>query len=731
MPTLVAFTGFEFGRPEGIGTGTAGNRVFDGITGTAGTDVKVSAGTRTGGAGNYVGEINLTAKNFFWDTNTIGAAKTVLVVSMYFRLTTLPSGSTDIISMDVAAATDRAGFFYNSATGKLHAWIAAVTQASVATINVNQWYKLQWRYDCTGTNTLDWTLDGVAGTQVSGSASSTVSRIAFGNRSAGTGVAQYDDVAISVTSGDHPLTAYKVPPVLVPDTGGTAVEIGTANATARFVTNSTVDATFNSANILAATSEVPPTIGATASGVAQRTSGATNAVGLPMTSYTLTGGETIDGTRIIVCGWAASALANNYGVRAFNGTAETILIGDVVSAFTNSTTVPDWACKLYSGLTDQTTINALVVRLGYSTDISPTPGAHAVYAELAIAPAAGTSATVTPAAVQAVGAVPAPAVSAGTTLAPAAVAGVAAVPAVTVTAVTRASPAAVTGTAAVPAPAFATGATVVPAAVAGVASVPAPTLAAGSKVTATAVQAVAAVPAPTLAAGSRVGATAVQAVAAVPAPTLAAGATLAPAAVAAVAAVPAPAVAAGAALAPASVAGLAAVPAPTVAAGSTVTAAAVHAVASVPAPSVTAGGAATVVATAVQGVAAVPAPGLTTGSAVTPAAVTAVAAVPALVVTSGAAVVPAAVQGVAAVPAPAVSATGGASIAPAAVQGVAAVPSPVVQAEGSPAPVPAPLVVHTTGMPVPHVADRLPVRYVGAPVFVHLGTPVLVHIGSG
>ena len=87
MATLVAFTGFEFGKAEGIGTGTAGNRVFDGITGTAGTDVKVTA-TSGPVAGNYVGEVNLTAKNFFWNTDTIGTGKTVLVVSMRFRLTT-------------------------------------------------------------------------------------------------------------------------------------------------------------------------------------------------------------------------------------------------------------------------------------------------------------------------------------------------------------------------------------------------------------------------------------------------------------------------------------------------------------------------------------------------------------------------------------------------------------------------------------------------------------------
>src|ERR1044071_8849059 len=127
MATLVAFTGFEYGMASGWGTGTAGSRVFGGITGTAGTDVQVVSATPTGGVGSYVGQVALTAKNFFWDTGALGTSKTALVVSMRFRFTTLPTGDTDFISMDTAATTDRAGFFYQSSTGKIFAWIGATT----------------------------------------------------------------------------------------------------------------------------------------------------------------------------------------------------------------------------------------------------------------------------------------------------------------------------------------------------------------------------------------------------------------------------------------------------------------------------------------------------------------------------------------------------------------------------------------------------------------------------
>lgn len=410
MATVVVFTGFEYGTAAGVGTGTAGQRVWDGITGTAGTDVDVVAGTPTGGVGSYVGQVALTGKNFFWDTNTLGASQTDLVVSMRFRLTVLPTGDTDVISMDRAGTTDAAGFFYKASTGQLVAWIGASSQASAATLSVNTWYTLQWKYNClNASNTLDWQLDGVAGTQVTGGAASTIARLAIGNRSAGSGTAQYDDVVASVTGADHPLAVHQVR-MLIPDTGGTTTEIGAANSTARFVTNNTIDATHNSADILAAISEVPPTIGASASGVAQRVVGSTEAVGIPMTTYTLAAGETLAASRVILCGWANGTLANNLGVRVHNGTSETTLTpGNTASSFTNSTTAPDWYGKLYTGATTQAHIDAMVVRIGYSTDISPQPGAHAVYVELLIASsgvAAGPSARVAAVAAQPLHALP-------------------------------------------------------------------------------------------------------------------------------------------------------------------------------------------------------------------------------------------------------------------------------------------------------------------------------------
>jgi hypothetical protein len=396
VSTIQVFTGFEWGTVHDVAAGNAGSKIFDGVTGVYGTNLDVVAGSGSA-LGSYVGQVaTISNKNFFWDTNSLGTSKTDLVVSLRFRFTSFPTSDNDIHSIDVAATSDRAGFFYQVSTGKLVAWITTGTQVQTnAALVLNTWYTLQFKYSCSASiNTLDWVLNGTTQTQATNNlGASTIARYALGNRGGSNGTIQFDDVVVSTTAGDHPLPLYNVRLVKA-DTGGTTAEIGTANSTARFTTNNTLDSTHNSANILAAVSEVPPTIGASASGVAQRAGGATDAVGIPMTSITLSG-DTIAGCRILVCGWANSTGVNNIGVRAFNGSAETILVaGTVASGFTNSTTDPTWFAAMYAGVTDQTTLDALVVRLGYSTDIVPEPGAHAVYAEILTLPGSSSSVAV-------------------------------------------------------------------------------------------------------------------------------------------------------------------------------------------------------------------------------------------------------------------------------------------------------------------------------------------------
>lgn len=393
MSTIQTFAGFEWGTVHDVAAGNAGTKIFDGVTGVYGTNLDVVSGSGSA-IGSYVGQVSTIAnKNFFWDTNTLGALKTDLVVSLRFRFTSFPTSDNDFHSIDTLASSDRAGFYYEVATGKIHAWITTAHVASSTALTLNTWYTLQFHYGVSASlETMDWTFNGVTQTQVTNNlGASTIARYALGNRGGSNGTVQFDDIAVSTTGADHPLPLYNVR-LVTADVGGTTTEIGTANSTARFTTNNTLDTTHNSANILAAISEVPPTIGASASGVAQRAGGASDALSVPMTTISL-GGDTIAACKVMVCGWANSTGVNNIGVRAWNGTAETILVaGTVASGFSNNTTDPDWFVAMYAGVTNQTTLDALEVRLGYSTDIVPEPGAHAVYAEILTLP--GTSSNI-------------------------------------------------------------------------------------------------------------------------------------------------------------------------------------------------------------------------------------------------------------------------------------------------------------------------------------------------
>ncbi|MGH7792338.1 MAG: hypothetical protein ACREOB_08505 [Thermodesulfobacteriota bacterium] len=386
MPVRIC-TGFEQGYDNAGGSwekGNAGNRFCDTRLGAP------NHTTSTPRSGSRCLEINQSAavEHISWTADTLTASQTFCVFNFWFRFPTLPSA--DVVIVNVWSLGGDINFVFRNSDDVVLLNNETTGTNSVGPIVVaDTWYHVEISIDYTAAGTADWTIDGTAQTQLTDTpASTTLVACLLGAEDAQTMHCLYDDVVIWTDTsaiGGYPFGKQSVK-LLIADTGGTTAEIGTANATGRMVTNSAIDATHNSANILTAISEVPPLIGATATGVGQRTSGAGNAVGIPMTSYTLVGSEAISGIRILVVGWAGSTTANNIGMRTFNGTTETILFAAADPNFDNNTTASAWLCKMVTpaNFDTQSELDALVVRLGYSTDIAPLPGAHAIYAEVAI-----------------------------------------------------------------------------------------------------------------------------------------------------------------------------------------------------------------------------------------------------------------------------------------------------------------------------------------------------------
>jgi hypothetical protein len=392
MPLRIC-TGFEHGIVDAaslIKGSTNSARLMDGSTGA-------SIVTTTPRNGSYCLRVQSTgaAANANYGSGLIGASQTFATICFGFCVNgSLGTVDAGIARVDGSISHNPTLFFRNS-DDRLVMANSLITQNPQAgpVIVAGQWYWIELEVDISVANsTVNWWVDGVAQTQFTfaGEVGNVINNINIGGAAdAVTRDHLIDDLLIWTDTVDPnvaPIGPHKVV-VLRPDTGGTTAEIGTANATARMVTNSAIDATHNSANILAAIVEADPVVGASASGLGQRTSGTGNACGIPMTSYTLAAGEVVKGASLKVCCWAnsATAAANTLGTRIFNGTTEDILFAAAAYSGDN-TSSPAWISKIVpDGRFDtQAEINAMVARIGYSGDINPLPGIHSLVAELAV-----------------------------------------------------------------------------------------------------------------------------------------------------------------------------------------------------------------------------------------------------------------------------------------------------------------------------------------------------------
>src|SRR6266699_2928823 len=83
--------------------------------------------------------------------------------------------------------------------------------------------------------------------------------------------------------------------------------------------------------------------------------------------------------------WQSATGVNQFGYRSYNGTTERTLFAAADRLATNTST-PSWVCKMLTlaGIDTQAELDALSMEVGYSGDVSPVPGIHAIYVELAV-----------------------------------------------------------------------------------------------------------------------------------------------------------------------------------------------------------------------------------------------------------------------------------------------------------------------------------------------------------
>ncbi len=380
-------TGFEYGAVSSpTNAPLAVNALF---TDFSGSPTIVSTSPRNG---TYCLEISGTSNIQYvgWDSNVLGATtstKFQVERFCFMFVTSLPGADLQLFSMTGVTG------FYRSASQKIEIKKGTGTAVlSDATVSANVWIGIDLRLDPrTTTHTVDWSVDynandataAVAQTQASGTGTALQAfTLRLGRETAGTGTVRYDDVVHSRIPGHYPLGDMAVFR-LNPDPAGTLTISGTTANFNTFTANGTM-AAWNAATALAAIDDMPPTIGASADGIAQITAAGSDYVIIPMETYNLAAnGYTARGVRLIVCGWAASGTAAGLGIHGYNGTDYTLFI-QADAAFDN--TAAQWVCAMVrtTGRPSwvQANLDALEARVGYSSDATPDVGIHAVIAEL-------------------------------------------------------------------------------------------------------------------------------------------------------------------------------------------------------------------------------------------------------------------------------------------------------------------------------------------------------------
>jgi hypothetical protein len=355
--SAVWLTGMEHGVVS-----TAGGGIFTAVTGAPTAD---AATFRNGAYSLRIADASAAS--------TINARKDftasdVVVARFAVRLAALPGVTSNLAYVN--SGTDLV-FGYNSGTQRFTLTAGTSTASSASTVSAGTWYVIDLRYDLRNNPNLgDWRINGVAQTQVSRvAAATTANGFGFGataNPSVYT--ANFDDVFVADQATAYPLGDGRVVPLAVNG-------VGTHNSATDFRDN---DGSAIDANSWQRVDEVPMT--STAEYVLQQSNGGSSYLEFTFADTTET---CIRDLSAVVAYRSATNTANNGKSSIFSGTTESIIFsGDMSNtALQYKSTIVDTAAAPWS----PTSVDALVARVGFSTDANPDPYWDAILLEAAVA----------------------------------------------------------------------------------------------------------------------------------------------------------------------------------------------------------------------------------------------------------------------------------------------------------------------------------------------------------
>jgi hypothetical protein len=348
---------------EWIG-GFESGRIFGGHASTislGANTANVTADTATVRNGSYSMKVNANGVSThaarLFNTATSGAAFRFAVL-----LPSLPGADVELARLGAAPGSTALLFGYKASTQKFTLQFTGGTVAeSSAAVTAGQWSVVDMRLDqSTTTWTGDWRVNQVAQTQrtVAGTAGTSLYAMYLGTTLAQTFTAYYDDVALSHTAADYPLGNGKVL-ILKP------ASMGTNSGATNFQHE---DGTAVGASTYLRLDDVP--ISGSTDYVKQVTASATSYLELKFEQATDTCIRLVQGIEMNNMG---SSNQTNLGKTSiFDGATERVVYsGSMVANVANVEYLHVAAVPPTGTQWTKTELNNLVMRIGYSTDVSP------------------------------------------------------------------------------------------------------------------------------------------------------------------------------------------------------------------------------------------------------------------------------------------------------------------------------------------------------------------------
>jgi hypothetical protein len=362
-PTLVWLTGFEHGVVSHQGGG-----IFD--TWNVTPEI-IPGAARSGRYG-----LRISASSEFEVVRRPFPATPQVVIRFYVRLPSLPASTQQLLHLEPTSG-QTAKLNFNAATGRLQAVFWGSPQDASVAVMPGAWHRVDMRVTTNATpKTIEWQVDGVPQATVSEvDTAADLIRLQIGPGGSATYVCDYDDFALSHTAGDYPIGEGFVVPLRPSADGGH--NAGTNVIERQDGQDIGVVTAFGLLD------EVP--MSSTVDHVRQVAAGAGNFAEVQFEDVGVTAIQDVIG----LLAYNSSGTSANNGAcvaRRADGT-ETEIWGTPAAPLDMSESVLFYKSALVArpaGGWTQPEVNALRMRMGYSTAASPIPQWQSVLFEVAV-----------------------------------------------------------------------------------------------------------------------------------------------------------------------------------------------------------------------------------------------------------------------------------------------------------------------------------------------------------